>query len=37
MDEYDYSSPYSKFYSRYDYIIDMSNVYKEDGNLENMF
>ena len=37
MDEYDYSSPYSKFYSRYDYIIDMSNNYKGDGNLKNMW
>lgn len=37
MDEYDYSSPSSKFYSRYDYIIDMSNNYKGDGNLKNMW
>ena len=37
MDEYDYSSPYSKFYSRYDYIIDMTNNYKGDGNLKNMW
>ena len=37
MDEYDYSSPYSNFYSRYDYIIDMSNNYKGDGNLKSMW
>ncbi len=37
MDEYDYSSPYSNFYRRYDYIIDMSNNYKGDGNLKNMW
>ena len=37
MDEYDYSSPYSNFYSRYDYIIDMSGVYSGDGNLNNMW
>ena len=37
MDEYDYSSPYSRFYSRYDYIIDMSSRYKGDGNLQNMW
>ena len=37
MDEYDYSSPYSRFYSRYDYIIDMTNNYKGDGNLKNMW
>ena len=37
MDEYDYSSPYSNFYSRYDYIIDMTNNYKGDGNLKNMW
>ncbi len=37
LDEYDYSSPYSRFYSRYDYIIDMSNNYKGDGNLKNMW
>lgn len=37
MDEYDYSSPYSNFYSRYDYIIDMSNNYKGDGKLNNMW
>lgn len=37
MDEYDYSYPGSNFYSRYDYIIDMSNNYKGDGNLKNMW
>ena len=37
MDEYDYSSPYSNFYSRYDYIIDMTNNYKGDGNLKKMW
>ena len=37
MDEYDYSSPYSSFYSRYDYIIDMSNVYSGDGNYPVMW
>ncbi len=37
MDEYDYSSPSSSFYRRYDHIIDMSNVYKGDGNLRNMW
>jgi len=37
LDEYDYSSPYSNFYSRYDYIIDMTNNYKGDGNLKNMW
>ena len=37
LDEYDYSSPYSRFYSRYDYIIDMTNNYKGDGNLKNMW
>ena len=37
MDEYDYSSPKSKFYSRYDHIIDMSNQYKGDGNLRYMW
>lgn len=37
MDEYDYSSPNARFYRRYDYIIDMSNNYKGDGNLRNMW
>lgn len=37
MDEYDYSSPYSNFYSRYDHIIDMSKNYKGEGNLKNMW
>lgn len=37
MDEYDYSYPSSNFYSRYDYIIDMSKNYKGDGNLKNMW
>lgn len=37
MDEYDYSTPGARFYKRYDYIIDMSNNYKGDGNLRNMW
>lgn len=37
MDEYDYSNPRSKFYSRYDHIIDMSNRYNGDGNLRYMW
>ena len=37
IDEYDYSSRGSRFYTRYDHIIDMSNVYKGDGNLRNMW
>jgi cell wall-associated NlpC family hydrolase len=37
MDEYDYSNPRSKFYSRYDHIIDMSNQYNGDGNLRYMW
>lgn len=37
LDEYDYSSPYSRFYSRYPYIINMENNYKGDGNLKNMW
>ena len=37
MDEYDYSNPRSKFYSRYDHIIDMSGQYKGDGNLRYMW
>ena len=37
MDEYDISSPYSTFYYRYDYIIDMSNQYSGDGNYPNIW
>ena len=37
MDEYDYSDPNAKFYRRYDYIIDMTDNYKGDGNLRNMW
>ncbi len=37
MDEYDYSSPYSRFYSRYSYTIDMSNQYSEEGNYPRMW
>ena len=37
MDEYDYSSPYSRFYSRYVYTIDMSNQYSGDGNYPNIW
>lgn len=37
MDEYDYSVPGSRFYQRYDYIIDMSGNYKGDGNLRSMW
>lgn len=37
LDEYDITSPYSNFYSRYSYIIDLSNVYSGDGNLQNMW
>ena len=37
MDEYDISSPYSGFYSRYDYIIDMSNHYSGEGNYPVMW
>lgn len=33
LDEYDISSPYSRFYSRYSYIIDLSNVYSGEGNM----
>ena len=38
IDEYNYSSPYSRFYGRYQHIIDMSgNYYNGDGNLKNMW
>lgn len=37
MDEYDISSPYSRFYSRYDHIIDMSNQYSGEGNYPNIW
>ena len=37
LDEYDISSPYSRFYSRYSYIIDLSSVYSGDGNMPDMF
>ena len=37
MDEYDISNRYSKFYYRYDYIIDMSNQYSDDGNYPRMW
>lgn len=37
MDEYDYSSPYSRFYSRYVYTIDMSNQYTGEGNYPNIW
>ena len=37
MDEYDISSPYSTFYSRYSYIIDMSNQYSGEGNYPNIW
>ncbi|MBR3116353.1 MAG: Ig-like domain-containing protein [Bacilli bacterium] len=38
IDEYNYSSPSSRFYSRYQHIIDMSgNYYNGDGNLKNMW
>ena len=37
LDEYDYSSPYSRFYSRYDHIIDMSNQYSGEGNYPMMW
>ena len=37
MDEYDISSPYSRFYYRYDYIIDMSSQYSGDGNYPNIW
>lgn len=37
LDEYDYSSPYSNFYRRYDYVIDMSNQYSGEGNYPIIF
>ena len=37
MDEYDYSSPYSRFYSRYVYTIDMSNQYSGEGNYPSIW
>lgn len=37
LDEYDISSPYSRFYSRYSYIIDLSGVYSGDGNMPDMW
>ena len=37
MDEYDYSSAYNRFYYRYDYIIDMSSQYSEEGNYPNIW
>lgn len=37
MDEYDISSPYSSFYRRYDYVIDMSSQYSGEGNYPNIW
>lgn len=37
LDEYDYSSPYSNFYYRYDHIIDMSSQYSGEGNYPNIW
>ncbi|MBQ3474620.1 MAG: Ig-like domain-containing protein [Bacilli bacterium] len=37
IDEYNYSSPYSRFYTRYSHIIDMSGNYNGDGNLKKMW
>ena len=37
IDEYNYSSPSSRFYTRYSHIIDMSGNYTGDGNLKNMW
>ena len=37
LDEYDISSPYSRFYYRYSYIIDLSGVYSGDGNMPDMW
>ena len=38
IDEYNYSNPGSRFYYRYQHIIDMSeNYYNGDGNLKNMW
>ncbi len=37
MDEYDISNRWSRFYSRYDYIIDMSSQYSGDGNYPNIW
>jgi hypothetical protein len=37
LDQYDISSPYSRFYYRYEYIIDMSNQYSGDGNYPNIW
>ena len=37
LDEYDYSSPYSRFYSRYDHIVDMSSQYSGEGNYPIIF
>ena len=37
LDEYDISSPYSNFYYRYSYTIDMSNQYSGEGNYPIMW
>lgn len=37
MDEYDYSSPYSSFYYRYSYTVDMSSQYSGEGNYPNIW
>ena len=37
VDGYNYSNRYSRFYSRYQHIIDMSANYVGDGNLKNMW
>ena len=37
IDEYNYTSPRSRFYTRYSHIIDMSGNYNGDGNLKNMW
>ena len=37
VDGYNYSNRYSRFYSRYQHIIDISSNYDGDGNLKNMW
>ena len=37
LDQYDISSPYSRFYYRYEYIVDMSSQYSGDGNYPNIW
>ena len=37
MDEYDISNRWSRFYSRYDYIVDMSSQYSGEGNYPNIW